>query len=65
LTNIDEEKVECFIELMATIGQNLEHQSAKLRSIGKAESSKNLASCWTSTKYMAGKKNPSATEQSF
>jgi len=56
-SDIDEEKIECFSKLMATIGCSLEQQSEAQKSIGKFETSEKLQECWDRVDILAGRKS--------
>jgi hypothetical protein len=53
--DIDEEKVECFSQLMTVIGSSLEHQSEAMKALGKVDAADSLATCWKIVGIMAGK----------
>jgi translation initiation factor 4G len=53
-SEIDEEKIECFTKLMATIGFSLEQQSEAMKSVKKVDASKKLEECWNRVAVLAG-----------
>lgn len=53
---VDEEKIECFSKLMATIGSSLEQQSEAMKNVGKVDASEKLADCWNTVEVLAGRK---------
>ncbi|KAL7435266.1 hypothetical protein ACHAXH_008272 [Discostella pseudostelligera] len=53
--DIDEEKVECFSQLMTVIGSSLEQQSEAMKALGKDDAAESLADCWRTVEIMAGK----------
>ena len=54
---IDEEKIECFSQLMTVIGSGLEQQSEAMKTLGKVDAADSLANCWKTVEIMAGKKD--------
>lgn len=54
--DVDEEKVECFVKLMTTIGASLEQQSEKLKMSGKMDTPVKLDECWKMVETIAGKR---------
>lgn len=60
LEGYEEEKVECFTKLIATIGYPLEQQSALMQQAGKPNPQVNLDTCWSKVEEMiAGNTNVS------
>jgi len=57
VAEVDEEKIECFSKLMATVGHRLETQSESHMSAGKFSIQEQLDTCWEKVALFAGNEN--------
>jgi len=59
---VDEEKVECFVKLMSTIGLNLEQQSQEMMNKGKGDAAEQLEKCWNTVHLYATERKDQKVE---